>query len=261
MEFLPEEIERYARHIVLADVGGPGQQRLKRARVVVIGAGGLGSPAIQYLAAAGIGTLRIVDDDTVSLSNLQRQVIHDTGQLGASKVGSAAAAVQRLNPHVKVEIEPVRLADDNIAALTAEADLVLDCTDNFSSRYLISDHCFHARIPLVSAAVGQFDGSITTLKPYESAADGTPNPTWRCLFPEPPPDGLLPSCAEAGILGALVGVIGAMQALEAIKEILNIGEGLVGRLLLYDARAARFETVTYRWNPKNPLNGTISAAE
>lgn len=261
MEFAADEIERYARHIVLADVGGPGQQKLKRARVAVIGVGGLGSPAIEYLAAAGIGTLRLIDDDAVSLSNLQRQVIHDTDKVGMAKVASAAMAVARLNPHVNVEPVAARFARDNAAELIADADIVLDCTDNFAARYLISDQCFHARKPLVTAAVGQFDGSITTLKPYEAGPNGTPNPTWRCLFPEPPPDGLLPSCAEAGILGALVGVIGAMQALEAIKEILAIGDGLVGRLLLYDARSARFETVAYRWNPDNPLNGRAAAAE
>jgi adenylyltransferase/sulfurtransferase len=259
MEFSQEEIERYARHIVLADVGGPGQQKLRSARVVVIGVGGLGSPAIQYLAAAGVGTLCLVDADTVSLSNLQRQVVHDTDAVGRLKVESARDAVGRLNPHVKVEPVPVRLSRDNAAELVADADIVLDCTDNFSARYVVSDQCFHSGIPLVTAAVGQFDGSITTLKPYERAPDGTPNPTWRCLFPEPPPDGLLPTCAEAGILGALVGVVGAMQALEAIKEILGIGEGLVGRLLLYDARSARFETVAYRWNPENPLNGRAAA--
>lgn len=261
MEFSSEEIERYARHIVLSDIGGPGQQKLKSARVVVIGAGGLGSPAIQYLAAAGIGMLRIVDDDVVSLSNLQRQVIHDTEAVGRLKVESAAASVMRLNPHVNVETKAVRLDQDNIAGLIADADLVLDCTDNFASRYLISDQCFHARMPLVTAAVGQFDASITTLKPYETGPDGTPNPTWRCLFPETPPDGFLPSCAEAGIVGALVGVVGAMQALEAIKELLGIGEGLVGRLLLYDARATRFETVAYRWDAKNPLNGMGATAK
>jgi molybdopterin/thiamine biosynthesis adenylyltransferase len=259
MEFSQEEIERYARHIVLADVGGPGQQKLRSARVVVIGVGGLGSPAIQYLAAAGVGTLCLVDADTVSLSNLQRQVVHDTDAVGRLKVESARDAVGRLNPHVNVEPVPVRLSHDNAAELVADADIVLDCTDNFSARYVVSDQCFHSGIPLVTAAVGQFDGSITTLKPYERAPDGTPNPTWRCLFPEPPPDGLLPTCAEAGILGALVGVVGAMQALEAIKEILGIGEGLVGRLLLYDARSARFETVAYRWNPENPLNGRAAA--
>jgi adenylyltransferase/sulfurtransferase len=261
MDFSPEEIERYARHIVLADVGGPGQQKLKRARVVVIGVGGLGSPAIQYLAAAGVGTLRLVDADTVSLSNLQRQVVHDTAALDRLKVESARDAVIRLNPHVAVEAIPVRLTHENAANLVAGADIVLDCTDSFAARYAISDACFQARVPLVTAAVGQFDGSITTLKPYETGPDGTPNPTWRCLFPEPPPDGLLPTCAQAGILGALVGVVGAMQALEAIKELLGIGEGLVGRLLLYDARSARFETVAYRWNPDNPLTGRAAAAE
>lgn len=258
MDFSPEEIERYARHIVLADVGGPGQQRLRSATVLVVGAGGLGSPAIQYLAAAGVGRLRIVDHDTVSLSNLQRQVIHDTASVGTAKVESARASVARLNPHVTVETIVGRVTEESAPSLIAGAGLVLDCTDSFATRYVLSDACFHARLPLVTAAVGQFDGSITTLKPYENGPDGTPNPTWRCLFPEPPPDGLLPSCAEAGILGALVGVIGAMQALEAVKEIVGIGEGLVGRLLLYDARSARFETIAYRWNPENPLNGKAS---
>jgi molybdopterin/thiamine biosynthesis adenylyltransferase len=261
MDFSQQEIERYARHIVLADVGGPGQQKLKAARVAIIGLGGLGSPAAQYLAAAGLGTLRLIDHDTVSLSNLQRQVIHDTASLGMLKVESAAQSLTRLNPHVVIESVPERLRPDNAAELLRDVDLVLDCTDSFAARYLISDACFEARKPLVTAAVGQFDGSITTLKPYETGAGGTPNPTWRCLFPEPPPDGLLPTCAEAGILGALVGVIGSMQALEAIKEIVGIGEGLVGRLLLYDARAARFETVAYRWDPDNPLNGRQAAAE
>jgi adenylyltransferase/sulfurtransferase len=255
-----EEIERYARHIVLADVGGPGQQKLKSARVLVVGAGGLGAPAIQYLAAAGVGTLGIVDDDVVALSNLQRQVIHDTALIGRAKTESAEAAVARLNPHVAVRRHDLRLTAENAAALVADYDLVLDGSDNFATRYALSDACFHARKTLVLAAVGQFDGSITTLKPWLSGPDGEPNPTYRCLFPAPPPDGLLPTCAQAGILGALTGVIGAMQALEAIKEIVGIGEGLVGRLLLYDARAARFETIAYRWDPENPLSGRNSVA-
>ncbi len=261
MDFSSEEIERYARHIVLTDVGGPGQQKLKAARILVIGAGGLGAPAIQYLAAAGIGTLGIVDDDAVSLSNLQRQIIHDTAAVGRPKVESARDSVARMNPHVVVEAHETRLTEDNATALIEAYDLVVDGSDNFATRYLVSDQCFHAQKPLITAAVSQFDGSITTLKPYLSGPDGRPNPTYRCLFPEPPPDGLLPSCAVAGVLGALTGVIGAMQALEAIKEVLGIGESLVGRLLLYDARAARFETIGYRWDPANPLNGTAAAAE
>ena len=261
MDFSPEEIERYARHIVLADVGGPGQQKLKAARVLVVGAGGLGAPCLQYLAAAGVGTLGIVDDDRVSLSNLQRQVIHDTAAIGRRKVESAREAIGRLNPHVRVETHAERLTEANAGGLIGAYDIVADCSDNFATRYAVSDQCFFAWKPLVVAAVGQFDASITTLKPYESGPDGLPNPTYRCLFPEAPPDGLLPTCAQAGILGALTGVIGAMQALEIIKEIVGIGEGLVGRLVLYDARAARFETIAYRWNPANPLSGKAAAAE
>jgi len=260
MDLSRAEVERYARHIVLADVGGPGQQKLKAARVLVVGAGGLGAPVIQYLAAAGVGTLGIVDDDIVSLSNLQRQVIHPTAAVGMAKVESARAAVARINPHVAIEAHRTRLDAANVAALVAGYDLVLDCTDNFATRYAVSDACFRARRPLITAEVGQFDGAITTLKPYLVAADGTPNPTYRCVFPEAPPEGLLPTCAEAGILGALVGVVGSLQALEAIKEIVGIGEGLVGRLLLYDARDARFETIRYAWNPDNPLNGRVAAA-
>jgi adenylyltransferase/sulfurtransferase len=259
MVFSDDEIERYARHIVLSDVGGPGQQKLKRARVLVVGAGGLGAPVIQYLAAAGVGTLGIVDDEPVALSNLQRQVIHDTAAVGQAKVDSARAFVARLNPHVVVEPHPVRLVAGNAASLVAAYDIVADCSDNFATRYVLSDTCFFERKPLVTAAVGQFDGSLTTLKPYERGRDGAPNPTYRCLFPEPPPDGLLPTCAQAGILGALVGVVGSLQALEIIKEIVGIDEGLVGRLLLYDARDARFQTVDYRWDPANPLNGRAAA--
>ena len=261
MTLTQAEIERYARHIVLADVGGAGQQKLKAARVLVVGAGGLGAPLIQYLAAAGVGTVGIVDDDRVALSNLQRQIIHDTASVGRAKVESAREAVARLNPLVGVEIHAFRLTADNAAALIGQYDLVADGSDNFATRYAVSDACFHARKPLVTAAVGQFDGSLTTLKPFAAGDDGTPNPTYRCLFPEAPPDGLLPTCAQAGILGALTGVIGSLQALEVIKEIVGIGTGLVGRLLLYDARAARFETIEYRWDPANPLSGIAAAAE
>ncbi|MCB1486667.1 MAG: molybdopterin-synthase adenylyltransferase MoeB, partial [Bauldia sp.] len=244
---------------VLADVGGAGQQALKAARVLVVGAGGLGAPLIQYLAAAGVGTLGIVDDDEVALSNLQRQVIHDTGSVGVAKVTSAADAVRRINPNVTVEPHKLRLEPGNAAALIERYDIVADGSDNIETRYAVSDQCFFSQKPLVTAAVGQFDGSITTLKPWLIGSDGRPNPTYRCLFPEAPPAGLLPTCAQAGILGALTGVVGSLQALEVLKEILGIGEGLVGRLLLYDARAARFETIRYGWNPANPLNGATPA--
>jgi molybdopterin/thiamine biosynthesis adenylyltransferase len=241
----PEELERYARHIVLPEVGGAGQQKLKRARVLVLGAGGLGAPVLQYLAAAGVGTLGIVDDDRVSLSNLQRQVIHATESVGAPKVESARAAIARLNPHVTVEMHRLRLDAAGAGELVARYDVVVDGSDNFETRYALADACAEGRVPLVTAAVGRFDGSLTVLKPYESGADGRPLPFYRDLFPQAPPAGVVPSCAEAGILGALTGVMGTLQAMEVIKLITGIGEPLVGRLLLYDALAARFETVRY----------------
>jgi adenylyltransferase/sulfurtransferase len=251
----PDELERYARHIVLHEVGGPGQAALKRARVLVIGAGGLGAPALLYLAAAGVGTIGVVDDDAVSLSNLQRQVIHDTPGVGTPKVDSAAAAIRRLNPHVAVETHATRIGTGNALDLIGGYDIVADGSDNFATRYLVADACYFAKKPLVTAAVGIFDGTLTTLRAHERGADGTPNPTYRCLFPEPPPPGTVPACAEAGILGALTGVMGSLMALEVIREIVGFGEGLVGRLLMLDARAMRFETLAYAWDPENPLSG------
>jgi molybdopterin-synthase adenylyltransferase len=251
----PDELERYARHIVLREVGGPGQAALKRARVLVIGAGGLGAPALLYLAAAGVGTLGVIDDDTVALSNLQRQVIHGTPEIGEPKTASAAAAIRRLNPHVAVETHATRLVAANALDLVGSYDIVADGSDNFATRYLVSDACFFARKPLVTAAVGMFDGTLTTLRAHERRADGTPNPTYRCLFPEPPPPGSVPACAEAGILGALTGVLGSLMALEVIREIVGFGEGLTGRLVMLDARSVRFETLQYAWDPSNPLSG------
>jgi len=252
------EIERYARHIVLHDVGGPGQLKLKAARVLVIGAGGLGAPLIQYLAAAGVGTIGVADDDSVSLSNLQRQVLHGESDIGRLKVDSAADSIARLNPHVKIERHAVRVTADNARELVARYDIVADGSDNFATRYLMSDSCFYEAKPLVTAAVGPFDASLTTLRPFEKGADGQPNPTYRCLFPAPPAPGAVPTCAEAGVLGALTGVVGSMMALEVIREIVGFGEGLVGRLLLFDARAMRFETLVYGWDEDNPLNGVTS---
>jgi adenylyltransferase/sulfurtransferase len=250
-----DELERYARHIVLREVGGPGQAALGRARVLVVGAGGLGAPVLLYLAAAGVGTLGVVDDDVVALSNLQRQVIHTTPDIGAPKVDSAAAMIRRLNPHVVVKQYNSRLTAENALALIGGYDIVADGSDNFATRYLVSDACYFAKKPLVTAALGTFDGTLTTIRAHERGADGTPNPTYRCLFPEPPPPGTVPACAEAGILGALAGVIGSMMALEVIREIVGFGENLVGRLVMLDARAMRFETLRYGWDSANPLSG------
>ena len=240
------ELERYARHIVLPEVGGPGQQKLKRARVLVVGAGGLGAPVLTYLAAAGIGTLGIVDDDTVSLSNLQRQIIHGTDAVGTPKVESAARAIAAINPHCRVETHRMRLDAESAEALVAGYDIVVDGTDNFDTRYALADACERAQRTLVAGAVGRFDGSVTVLKPFETGPDGAKNPSWRDLFPEPPPAGLVPSCAEAGVLGAVTGVVGTLQAMEVIKLVTGIGEPLIGRLLLYDGLAARFDVMRYR---------------
>ena len=256
MSLSPDEIDRYARHLVLREVGGPGQAKLKAARVLVVGAGGLGAPLIQYLAAAGIGTIGLVDDDAVSLSNLQRQVIHGTPDVGRLKVESAAAAVERLNPQVRVEPHVQRLTPDNARDLIRSYDLVADGSDNFDTRYAVSDACFHEGKPLVTAALGQFDGSLTTIRAHERGPEGRPNPTYRCLFPAPPPPGLVPTCAEAGVLGALAGVMGSLMAMEVMREIVGFGEGLVGRLLMVDARSMRFDTMRYGWDEANPLSGT-----
>ncbi len=244
--FTPDELERYARHIVLPEVGGPGQQKLKRARVLVIGAGGLGAPVLQYLAAAGVGTLGVVDDDTVSLSNLQRQVIHDTASVGETKNASAARSIARINPGVNAELHEFRITGENAGELVRRYDVVADGSDNFDTRYAVADACEAEARPLVHAAVGRFDGSVTVLKPFEMDAEGRQNPSYRDLFPEPPPPGMVPSCAEAGVLGALTGVVGTLQAMEVIKLITGIGEPLVGRLLLYDGLGARFDTVRYK---------------
>jgi molybdopterin-synthase adenylyltransferase len=260
MSLTDQEIERYARHLVLRDVGGPGQLKLKAARVLVVGAGGLGAPLLQYLAAAGLGTLAVVDDDTVSLSNLQRQVIHDTDGVGAAKVDSVVAAVARINPHVRVSPVRLRLTADNAGALVRDYDVVADGSDNFETRYAVSDACFFEKKPLVTGALGVFDGSLTTLRAHERGPDGRPNPTWRCLFPMPPPPGAVPACAEAGVLGALAGVVGSLMAIEVIREIVGFGEGLVGRLLMVDAHGMRFDTVRYEWDPDNPLSGETARA-
>jgi adenylyltransferase/sulfurtransferase len=250
-----DELERYARHIVLREVGGPGQNKLKQARVLVVGAGGLGAPLLLYLAAAGVGAIGVIDDDVVSLSNLQRQVMFRTADIGRPKAEVAAATLAALNPTIDVMGYVDRLSSSNALDLMARYDLICDGSDNFATRYLVSDACYFARRPLVTAALGTFDGALTTIRAHETNAAGRPNPTYRCLFPELPPPGTIPACAEAGILGALPGVLGSLMALEAVREIVGFGEGLVGKLLLVDARDMRFETTGYGWDENNPLSG------
>ena len=255
MELTAEEIDRYKRHLVLHEVGGQGQQKLKAARVLVVGAGGLGSPVLLYLAAAGVGTLGIIDDDHVSLDNLQRQVIHDSDQVGTLKTKSAADAIARINPHVKVVLHSERLTADNAIDVISRYDIVADGSDNFGTRYLVNDACYLAKKTLVFAALGPFDGYLTTFKGHEKTTDGVPFPTYRCIFPEAPEPGTVANCSEVGILGAVAGVMGTLQATEILKEIVGIGDSLAGRLLIYDARACRFENVNVAWDPTNPLSG------
>lgn len=240
--FSKDELERYSRHVILPEVGGAGQQKLKAARVLVIGAGGLGSPLLLYLAAAGIGTLGIVDDDTVSLSNLQRQVLHDTDSIGRRKTESAAVALSSLNPHVRVIEHNERLAPENAEALIGAYDIIADGSDNFDTRFLVNDTCFRLKKTLVTAAMLRFDGQLSTFKAHL----GAPHPCYRCVFPEPPPPGSVPACSEAGVLGALGGVMGSLQALEVVKELLDLGDSLSGRLLLYDALRGDVRTVKLR---------------
>ena len=255
MPLSKEEKARYRRHMVLAGVGPAGQERLKSARVLAIGAGGIGSPLLAYLAAAGVGRLGIVDDDVVSLSNLQRQILYDTGDIGQLKVDSAAARLARLNPHVEVVTHATRLCAANAMEILAAYDLVVDGSDNFPARYLVSDACHFARKPLVSASLGRFDGQLTTIRSFEKSPSGVPNPGYRCLFPQSETQGPAASCAEAGVLGAVAGVMGTLAAVEVLKELLQLGDSLTGRLLLYDARACRFEIIRYGWDRTNPLHG------
>lgn len=241
--FSQDELERYARHIVLHEIGGPGQQRLRAARVLVIGAGGLGSPSILYLAAAGVGTIGIVDHDHVSLSNLQRQVLHTMADIDAPKVESAAQAVARINPNVRVEEHAHRIEPGNADELIRGYDLVLDGTDNFETRYLLNASCMAVQRPLISAAIGRWEGQLSVFRPWLGG------PCYACIFPEPPEPGLVPACAEAGVLGALPGVMGSLQAAEAVKLITGAGEVLDGRLLLYDALGAEFRTIRLAKRP------------
>lgn len=237
------ELERYARHIVLREIGGAGQVRLAAAHVALVGAGGIGSPAIQYLAAAGVGRLTLIDDDRVDLSNLQRQTIFGTGDIGTAKVAAAAAAVARINPGVAVTPVAARIDAANAAALLAGADVVVDGCDSFATRLVVADACHAARIPLVSAAVGQFDGQLAVYRGWEAGL-----PCYRCLVGDDP-DRAEVSCAEAGVLGAMAGVMGSLAALEAIRAVVPFGDDPAGRLLIADALAFRFRTIAV---PKDP---------
>lgn len=250
-DFSDTQLHRYARHIVLPEVGGAGQARLLRSRVLVVGAGGLGSPLLLYLAAAGVGTIGVIDDDVVDRSNLQRQIIHDEAGLGTPKVASAAARIQALNPDVTVEMHKTRLTRDNALELVGLYDVVADGSDNFATRFLLNDACFLSGRPLVSAAILRFDGQIATYKAHL----GAPHPCYRCVFPESPPRGLVPSCSEGGVLGALAGLIGSWQATEVLKELLGIGESLSGSLLLIDTLHAAIQRIAVRRNPACPLCG------
>ncbi len=250
-KFTEEQIKRYARHIILPEVGGKGQEKLLNSKVLVIGAGGLGSPAILYLAAAGVGTIGIVDFDVVDLSNLQRQIIHNTERVGTPKVESAKKTVEMLNPDVKVITYNTRISKENIMDIIKDYDVVLDGTDNFPTRFLINDACYFAGKPLVSAAMLRFEGQVSVF----DFRIKEQSPCYRCLFPEPPPPGLVPSCQEAGILGSIGGIMGCIQATEAIKLILGIGEPLVGKLLIMDALSMDFRKVKLRKDPNCPLCG------
>lgn len=247
--FSETELDRYARHIVLREVGGPGQKKLKEARVLVIGAGGLGSPALLYLGAAGVGTIGVVDDDVVSLSNLQRQVIHTDDRLGMPKVFSAQKALAALNPHIAVRPYNRRLDEAAAAELFAEYDLILDGTDNFDTRYMVNRAAARAGTPLVAAAITQWEGQISLYDPAHGA------PCYECVFPEAPADGLAPACAEAGVIGALPGVVGSIMAMEAIKEITGAGASLRGRLLIYDALYAENRVMTVKPRSGCPICG------
>jgi len=248
MDFTDEQITRYSRHILLPEVGGKGQKKLAKARMLIVGAGGLGSPAALYLAAAGVGTLGLIDSDAVDLSNLQRQIIHHTPDLGRSKVLSAKEKIRALNPDVTVVTYEDRLLARNALELVRGYDVVIDGVDNFPAKFLINDACYFAEKPLVHGGILRFDGRVTTILPKKSAC-------YRCVFRNPPPPGLVASCQEAGVIGVLAGIIGTIQATEALKLVLGIGRPLTDRMLDFDARRTAFREIKTRRNPHCPLCG------
>lgn len=252
MALTDDQLERYARHIILREVGGAGQARLLASKVLLIGAGGLGSPLLLYLAAAGVGTIGVVDDDVVSLSNLQRQIIHETADIGRLKTESALETSQAINPDIKFIPHTTRLTAENATDILSGYDVVADGSDNFETRFLVADTCHTHQIPLVSAAIGQFEGQLSTWKPFVQGPTGEPYPCFRCLFPSPPPPESVQNCAEAGVLGVIAGVMGSLQGVEVLKELLDLPETMAGRLLLYDALETSFREIKITQNPKCP---------
>jgi molybdopterin-synthase adenylyltransferase len=251
MEFTDRQFRRYARHLILAEVGEAGQERLLNSRVLVVGAGGLGSPMLLYLAAAGVGTLGIIDNDRVDLTNLQRQIVHATDRIGDLKVESARSTLAAVNDDIRIETHPLRLAPENAADILAGYDLVADGSDNFATRYLLTEQCFRLQKPLVAAALAPFEGQLSTFRPYLGAG----HPCYRCLFREPPPPDMVPRCEEAGILGAIAGVMGTLQAVEVLKELLGLGDSLDGTLMIYDALRAQFHRIRIAKDPDCPTCG------
>ncbi len=249
MKFTEEQIHRYSRQMILPGFGGKGQRKLAEAKVFIMGAGGLGSPAALYLAAAGVGTIGLADFDRVELHNLQRQILHRTPDLGLLKVESGRKTLESLNPDVQVEVYPERITSGNIRKIIRDYNPILDGSDNFPTRFLVNDACFFEKKTLISGAILRFDGQLSTFKPHQGG------PCYRCLFPEPPPPGMIPNCQEAGVLGAVAGTIGVLQANEALKEILGRGEPMVGRLLLFNALNLSFDEVKFERNPHCPLCG------
>ncbi len=252
MAFTEAQLQRYSRQILLPEVGGKGQRKIAAAKVFLVGAGGLGSPAALYLTAAGVGTIGIIDNDEVDLSNLQRQILHDTARVGRSKAASAQETLARMNPEVTVVPYVARLSAENIAGFMGDYDIILDGSDNFATRFLVNDAAYFAKKTLISGSIFRFEGQVVTIKPHDPSGA---KPCYRCLYAEPPPEGMVPSCQEAGVLGVLAGTIGVLQAAEALKEILGIGESLAGRLILYDALEMTFRTLKVPKNPTCPLCG------
>jgi adenylyltransferase/sulfurtransferase len=250
-ELTDRQLERYARNVILDEVGEEGQLKLLAAKVLVVGAGGLGAPMLLYLAAAGVGTIGVIDDDTVDVTNLQRQVIHDDASVDHPKVESAAKRLKALNPDIVIDPIPARLNAENAAEIIERFDIVADGSDNFTTRYLLNDLCYRLKRPLVSAALLRFEAQLSTFKAHL----GAPHPCYRCLFPEQPPEDLIPRCETAGILGPVAGVMGSLQATEVLKEILGIGDSLSGRLVLFDALSMAFREVKFKRDPACPTCG------